>query len=131
MKKQGHTMLTLFQSYLSSIGVNVKEGNDTTISFENNELQYLFMVDNADPYYFRLLLPNVVSVSEENKSKITQLVTASNAKFKVAKAIILNDNVWISAEQFVYSKDNINDLFNRVLHLLETFIGDFRKELKS
>ena len=125
-------MLTLFQSYLSSIGVNVKEGNETTISFENNGLQYLFMTDKDDPYYFRLLLPNIVSISKENESKIISIINSSNAKFKVAKAIILNDKVWISVEQFVYSKDNtINDLFNRALHLLETFIKDFRKELKS
>ncbi len=124
-------MLTLFQSYLSSIGVKAKEESDIFISFENNGLQYLFLTDNTDPYYFRLILPNIASISEENRSKITQVVNASNSKFKVAKTIILEDKVWVSAEQFVYSNDNINDLFNRSLQLLETVIGDFRKELKS
>lgn len=124
-------MLTLFQSYLASIGVNVKEGNDTTISFENKGLQYLFLTDNTDPYYFRLILPNIANISEENRSKITQIINTSNSKFKVAKTIILDDKVWVSVEQFVYSTENINDLFHRALQLLETFIGDFRKELKS
>lgn len=124
-------MLTLFQSYLSSIGVNVKEGNDTTINFEYNGLQYLFLTDQTDPYYFRLILPNIAVLSDENKSKIPQVVNSSNSKFKVAKAIILEDKVWVSVEQFVYSKDNINELFHRALNLLGTFVTDFRNELKA
>ena len=124
-------MLTLFQSYLSSIGVKVKEGNETSISFESNNLQYLFLTDSSDPYYFRLILPNIAIVTDENTSKINQVVNSSNTKFKVAKSFIIDDKVWVSVEQFVYSRENINELFNRSLNLLETFMSDFRKEIKA
>ena len=124
-------MLTPFQSYLSSIGVNVKEVNETSISFESNNLQYLFLTDSSDPYYFRLILPNIAIVTDENTSKINQVVNSSNTKFKVAKSFIIDDKVWVSVEQFVYSRENINELFNRSLNLLETFMSDFRKEIKA
>ena len=48
--------------------------------------------------------------------------------FKVAKSVIINDNVWISVEQFAYSMERINDLFERSLILLQAYINDFREE---
>ena len=59
-------------------------------------------------------------------------INTVNLNFKVAKAIVLLDgNVWISAEQFVYCNENINQLFERMIGLLEVFIYDFRKEVEK
>lgn len=65
-----------------------------TISFTNNELFYIFVHDKNDPYYFRLILPNVLPI-QENRYDVLDRINDGNTKFKVAKSVIINDNVWI------------------------------------
>ena len=125
-------MLTLFQKYLSSINAEDIELENGSISFKRNGLYYLFLFDMKDPFYFRLTLPNVINVTKDNKDRIFNAINTVNLNFKVAKAIVLLDgNVWISAEQFVYCNENINQLFERMIGLLEVFIYDFRKEVEK
>lgn len=125
-------MLTLFQKYLSSINAEDIELENGSISFKRNSLYYLFLFDKKDPFYFRLTLPNVINIAKDNKDRIINAINTVNLNFKVAKAIVLLDgNVWISAEQFVYCNENINQLFERMIGLLEVFIYDFRKEVEK
>ena len=42
-----------------------------TISFTNNELFYIFVHDKNDPYYFRLILPNVLPIQENRYDVIS------------------------------------------------------------
>lgn len=123
-------MLTLFQNYLNSIHIDfVSEGG--TILFKENNLRYLFIYDGEnDPYYFRLMLPKIVQISDQNREVVLNAINYVNSNFKVAKAIIVNTTeVWASVEQFVYSREQINDLFARLKVLLEAFIADFRAHL--
>ena len=93
-------MLTLFQKYLSSINAEDIELENGSISFKRNGLYYLFLFDKKDPFYFRLTLPNVINIAKDNKDRIINAINTVNLNFKVAKAIVLLDgNVWISAEQ--------------------------------
>lgn len=122
-------MLSAFKKYLNIKGIDIQKEDDITISFTFNGLFYIFVHDKNDPYYFRLILPNVLHIQEKgNRSSILDRINDGNTKFKVAKSLIINDNVWISIEQFVYSMERINDLFERSLILLQTYINDFREE---
>lgn len=124
-------MLSVFKNYLNSKGkdIVIQKEDETTVSFTYNELFYIFVHDKSDPYYFRLILPNVVHVQENRKNDILNKINEENTKFKVAKSTIINENVWISVEQFVYSMERINDLFERSLILLQAYINDFREKL--
>lgn len=120
-------MLSAFKNYLNLKGIAIKAENETTVSFIHDGLFYIFVYDKSDPYYFRLILPNVLRV-QGNKNEILDKINDRNAKFKVAKSIIINDNVWISIEQFAYSFERINNLFERLLAVLQAYIKDFRTE---
>ena len=120
-------MLSAFKKYLNIKGIDKQKEDDITISFTFNGLFYMFVHDKNDPYYFRLILPNVLHI-QGNRFSILDRINDGNTKFKVAKSVIINDNVWISIEQFAYSMERINDLFERSLILLQTYINDFREE---
>lgn len=120
-------MLSAFKKYLNIKGIDIQKEDDITISFTFNGLFYMFVHDKNDPYYFRLILPNVLHI-QGNRFSILDRINDGNTKFKVAKSVIINDNVWISIEQFAYSMERINDLFERSLILLQTYINDFREE---
>lgn len=124
-------MLNSFQSYLSSRNVRFDIRSNTLISFENNSYNYMFVFDELDPFYFRLILPNVFEVTEANKQDIYETINRMNTEIKAAKATIINNAVWVSIEQFVYSRDKIDELFNRAIAVLEAFVNRFRRENKD
>ena len=120
-----------FISYLDKNGlkyVSYKESG--TLSFSLNNLNYLFQWQERDPNYFRIALPNIESapISNDRMNIINQLV----ASFKVAKAITMeDDNLWLVAETFVYSSDNVDSLFARMIYLLGQIIDEYRNRVRG
>lgn len=125
-------MLKLFKDYLNSNNISIKGEEEISVFFNYSDLNYLFVFDENDPFYFRLILPNIMSMNEDNSEKIYKVINSTNLKFKVVKTTISgNNNIWISIESFVYSKENIDELFKRSMELLKSAILDFREELKN
>lgn len=122
-------MLSAFKNYLIHKGITIQKEGETTISFSNEGLNYIFVFDKNDPFYFRLILPNVLCIND-NRNEILDKINDENTKFKVAKSVIINNNVWITVEQFVYTFEKINNLFERSLIVLRTYINDFREEIQ-
>jgi len=123
-------MLSEFIKYLSSSSeYSIKSNEANVISFEYKGLNYLFVNDNDDPYYIRLILPNVINVSDTRISeKLNNIINEYNSTFKAIKLTIVNDSLWLSIEQFIYSKDNVANLFSRIIIILETVISKFRED---
>lgn len=129
-KKRKVDMLVEFRNYLSLLSdvSNVKEENDT-ISFEYKGLFFLFVTDESDQYYIRLMLPNIATIENlKTGTDIHTVINEYNNKFKVVKVSLWDKSVWLSIEQFLYSKERANDLFTRVISILEVVINDFRHE---
>lgn len=124
-------MLKLFKNYLDSNNISIKDEKKITISFEYSNLNYLFVFDESDPFYFRLILPNIMLVQEEQIQEVYHTVNFVNVNYKVAKVAIYDNNVWISIESFVYSKENIDGLFKRSMELLKTINVDFKEQIKN
>lgn len=123
-------MLNSFRNYLSSSGIEYSH-NDDVISFSRNNLQYIFICEISDPYYFRLILPNVFDTNS-NVDEIYRYINNINLTFKAVKLYITeNNSVWISIEQFVYSSENITNLFERSITLLESVFNHFKENLNN
>ena len=118
-----------FISYLNKNGLKYVLYKDSeTLSFSLNNLNYLFQWQEQDLNYFRIALPNVDNpqLSTERTGIINQLV----AGYKVAKAITMNDgNLWLVAESFIYSSDNVDKLFARMIYLLGQIFDEYRTKV--
>lgn len=123
-KNRNIRMITDFTHFLSSMGIEPK---DKTISFEYNGLSYLFVSDKSDPYYIRLILPNIENINNANEIDVYKNINQYNNKFKAVKMSVVENSIWLSIEQFLYSRENSNNLFFRLMKILETVITDYRK----
>ena len=123
-------MLSEFKNFLESTPDCSIENEESGIStFKYKEYTYLFANDNSDPYYMRLILPNVADTNDEKiKGKINDIINKYNYNFKATKIILVENRIWISIEQFIYSKENINKLFLRIIQILETVILKLKEE---
>lgn len=122
-------MLKEFNRYLSTLsGVSEIKIEDNGIFFKYNNLSFLFVIDESDPYYIRLILPNIIIIDESNRDRLNKLIDKYNVDFKAIKAIKFKNNIWLVIEQFVYSRERISDLFERMINLLVNVINIFRNE---
>lgn len=123
-------MLVEFKNFLSSL----KEVSDITIeqdtiSFQYKELFFLFAIDETDPYYIRLILPNIATLDNLKEGIVVyDMVNDYNSKFKTVKMCLWNNFIWLSIEQFIYSKEKETELFSRMINILVSVITEFRNE---
>lgn len=120
-------MITDFTHFLSSMGIVPKDTTDGTISFEYNGLSYLFVSDKNDPYYIRLILPNIENINNADEIDVYKNINWYNNKFKAVKMSVVENSIWLSVEQFLYSRENSNNLFFRLMKILETVITEYRR----
>ena len=81
-KNRNIRMITDFTHFLSSMGIKPKDTTDETISFEYNGLTYLFVSDKSDPYYIRLILPNIENINNANEIDVYKNINQYNYSFK-------------------------------------------------
>lgn len=126
-------MQSKFIQYLSSQNLAFQNKVEEQITFQSEGLNYLFVYDNSDPNYFRMLLPNIFEIagdSAEDKCKYGSIINEFNSTYKVVKAFISTDNqIWLSVEQFVFSAEKIELLFERCVMLLKVTIELFQKKV--
>ena len=120
-------MIDAFRRYLSLNGIQYEELN-SIINFEYNELKYMFVYDESDTHYFRIILPNIAEVKSDNEKDIYKNINRCNSQIKAAKSTINNESVWISIEQFVYSYDHIDDLYARCMNILQAYFNQFTEK---
>lgn len=118
-------MLAQFKQYLANLGVTPEEDSGQQLAFIYNDIYYIFVYDSADPYYFRLLLPNILKI-EDHHSEYMLLVNEANQYFKLAKAYVNPEGmVWATVEQYAYSQQSISTLFTRSINILKYVIEYF------
>lgn len=121
-------MLLQFKQYLGTKGIIPITEAEGQITFLLDGLYYLFIYEKTDPNYFRIILPNIFKIEGE-KSKYASLVNDLNQRYKVAKTYITdNDMIWIAADQFIYSREGIDLMFERCITLLKIVIDYFRNQ---
>ena len=121
-------MITDFSLFLSSMDIVPKETTDATVSIEYNGYSFLFVSDKSDPYYMRLILPNIENINEVDDLDVYKIINQYNNKFKAVKMSVVKNSIWLSVEQFLYSRENANSLFLRLMKILETVIAEYRNQ---
>lgn len=117
-------MRTLFKQYLSNKNIDITTESQNVISFKYRQHHYLMMYDEEDPNYFCICLPDVEesnSITDEIRTRMNQI----SREYKVAKLIEIENQVWITAETFVFNYVGIQSLFDRLIGLLDRVIIDY------
>lgn len=124
--------MSKFHNYLRTLSdIKIDKNEDYKCIFHYNNLIFIFDSFENDPYYFRLSLPNVFQINDNNKNWVYDEINTINIKIKVAKLIDINNNIWCVADEFVYSFGNIDSLFQRTIACLHTIYEELKKDYIS
>ena len=99
--------------------------SDGDVSFKREGLTYYIIVNESDAEFFELALPNIHHIeSESDRAEAYAAADYSNAKSKVSKVYMVNDDVWVTAELFVASPGDFKAVFCAKLEVSgELFVG--------
>ena len=114
------------RDYLKKSGIKAHDVGNGRLIFSVNNLNYIFEANENDQHFFRLSLPQINRQGVQI-ANIEQRIQQLNKNYKVAKIVRDNDgSLWIIADTFVYSTDNVESLFFRLTQAMTDMINEYR-----
>ena len=101
------------------------DGEATDFIFRFRHLGYLLMDNNNDEHFIRMAIPQVFSVTDDNKVMIYGLIERLGYRLKYVKAGISDDEVWIYYEHYVDDETEPSE------DLVEHMIRSLRRRNRS
>ena len=98
------------------------------IAFKNEGINYLFFKDEDDEQYFRLMMPAIFEVTEDNEDSILRAMNDVNSNIKVVKLYTMEmedpdgkkeTSVWVAFEILADSTPELADIVPRAISLLQ------------
>jgi len=117
----------LMIEYLSEEGFRPHE-TEFGIAFKSEGINYLYFKDPDDEQYFRLMMPAIFEVTEDNEDMILHAMNDVNSNIKVIKLYTMElegeDNkketsVWVAFEILADSTPELSDIVPRAINLLQ------------
>ena len=126
----------LVQKYLKSHGI-VATKNEVGLNFIYEGWNFLFWNDADDPLFFRLTLPGLFDVTDDNFAKAIMACNNVNWNFKVVKAVLYEfedehdkgTSIWMCFEQMLDSTPQVEELIPRAINSLIAAAEAFTKEV--
>ena len=108
----------LMMQYLREEGFCPKE-DEYGIDFKCEGNSFAFLYDEDDDQYFRLTMPNIYEVTDENRDEVLRALNETNDRVKVAKVYTpIPTYVWAAFEMLVDSTPVLDDIVPRALATL-------------
>lgn len=126
----------VYTDFLAARGIESTVDSDGDVQFkitrgERTSTMILF-VDSKDPTFFRIVLPNIWPIeSIEERARVLRAANDVTRDMKVAKAYVVDDNVWIAVELFVPGPAAWQAAFDRVLTVIEEATITFVKQINK
>ena len=129
---------TWVSKYLKSQGI-VPKKNDLGLNFTYEGWNFLLWNDADDPLFFRLILPGVFDVTDDNFAEAIMACNTINWNYKVVKAVLYEfedehdkgTSVWMCFEQALEATPQVEELIPRAVHSLIAAAEAFTKEMSD
>lgn len=124
------TTKSVLGRYMVESGYSPKE-TDFGFVFNHKNLTFLIFWDDNDDQYLKLALPGIYNVDDNNKLNSLKAANEVNKEWKVIKAVVTSDEVWVVAEQLIDKDPNFPDLIPRTIQILMSGRKSFYEHLES
>jgi len=130
------TAKQLVSKFLKNSGIEVQK-NELGLNFTIEGWNFLLWDDANDPLFFRLVLPGIFDVTDDNYAEAIMACNNINWNFKVVKAVLYEFEdehdrgvaIWMCFEQVLDSTPQVDDLVPRAVHSLLAAADAFMKEM--
>lgn len=108
----------LMMQFLKKEGLMPEVMDNNNIIFKYQMRTFMYVENDEDASFFQLMMPAIYDVTDDNRDAV--LVAANNITkgYKIVKCVVMDDNVWLSAETLLDSSPQLEDIVPRFLELL-------------
>lgn len=89
-----------------------------TITFTYKDVSFVCFYEKDDPYYIRILIPEIDTICDHTTVEIYKYILELNARFKTGKFILIDNALWISAEVMLSGNTRIPPVLFTLVNLL-------------
>ena len=98
------------------------------IAFKSEGINFLYFKDEDDEQYFRLMMPAIFEVTEDNEETIMRVMNDVNGNIKVVKLYTMemedengkkDTSVWVAFEILADTTPELGDIVPRAINLLQ------------
>ena len=110
------------------------------IAFKSEGLNFLYFKDEDDEQYFRLMMPAIFVVTEDNEDTVLSVMNDVNGTIKVVKLYTMDmddedgkteKSVWVAFEILADTTPELSDIVPRALALLRSARITFLAKLEE
>ena len=118
----------LMLNYLREEGFCPKE-EEYGLAFKCEGLNFIFFYDEDDDQYFRLMMPGIFDVTEENFPAVLLAMNKVNSEMKAYTPV--PDDVWIGFLVITDSKPELADFVHRGINMLRAAQRKFYEAIQQ
>lgn len=117
---------------LKAMGFEPIELGDVGFVFKYEDMNYLYMPDDDDEQFLRIVLPHLFEVTAENRVAVLDAMHETGLMLKYAKVCIMHENAaWAIYEHRLTSTDNLAELLEHIIRVLEAAAHVFYKKING
>ena len=121
----------LTQEFLRNEGFSPQE-TEFGLAFKCEGKNFLLIYDDDDQQYFRLMMPCIFEMTDENEDAVYRAMNEVNSSVKVIKAYIMCENeVWLGFEVLVDTTPVVGDFIPRAISMLNGGARKFFQTLQE
>lgn len=121
----------MVMDYLKEQGLCPKIDDDGDIAFKYEMRNFYFFNNKDDEAFFRLAMPGIYDVTDDNRYAVLEAINELNKTYKVMKAIVPSTEVWLTTEIFMDSTPELDDFVPRLLRILMNAQKDFYELMEN
>lgn len=117
---------------LKAMGFEPIELGDVGFVFKYEDMNYLYMPDDDDEQFLRIVIPHLFEVTDENRVAVLDAMHETGLKLKYAKVCIMYENAaWAIYEHRLNSTENLPELLEHIIRVLEATAHVFYKKMNG
>lgn len=117
---------------LKVMGFEPIELGDAGFVFKYEDMNYLYMPDDDDEQFLRIVIPHLFEVTDENRVAVLDAMHETGLMLKYAKVCIMYETAaWAIYEHRLTSTDNLAELLEHIIRVLEAAAHVFYKKING
>lgn len=121
-----------YMEFLVKEGYRPEIDQDGDVKFKREGRTYYIITDEKDEEYFRIVFPNFWSIDDElERQQVLVACDYSNAKSKVSKLYVANNDVWAALEVYLQEPTAYRALFERYMSSLANAVKNFVEKMRE
>lgn len=117
---------------LKAMGFKPVEIEDVGYGFTYEGMNYLYMSDDGDEQFLRIVIPYLFEVTDENRVAVLEAMHETGKTLKYSKVCIMSKNaVWAMYEHRLTSVDDLPELLEHIILVLEATARFFCQNISN